>query len=518
MLVEVNSVSVVFTFALVILVTWAWKILNSIWFKPKKLERYLRSQGFKGNPYRLWVGDLKDMSRITHQAHSKPIKLHDDILPHVLPYHHHIVQKYGKKSFIWNGVTPRVNVLDPDMIRDILFKYNTFRKPNINPLARLLIGGLFAQEGVEWAKHRKIINPAFNLDKLKNMLPLMYMSCSEVLKKWEILVQEKGSCEVDVSPYLANLTSDVISRTAFGSSYEEGKRIFQLQKEQTQLTFQVTRSNYIQGWRFLPTKVNKRMKEISRETQAIMRDLMTSREKKMKVGEKSEDLLGIMMESNIKEIQENGNKRDVGLTDDQVIEECKLFYFAGQETTSNLLVWTMIMLGIHQNWQDRARQEVFQFFGNNKPDFEGLNRLKTLTMILNEVLRIYPPGTIIVRSTYEETKLGEITLPPGVDLVLNVVLVHHDTELWGDDAKDFNPERFSNGVAKAAKKPNSFFPFSLGPRICVGQIFAMMEAKLAIALILQNFKFEVSPSYAHAPFPSLTLKPRFGAQMILNKI
>lgn len=95
MLVEVNSTSVA-TFALVIIVTWSWKILNSIWFRPKKLERYLRGQGFNGNPYRLWHGDLKDMGKITLQAHSKPINLHDDILPYVLPYHYHIVQKYGK--------------------------------------------------------------------------------------------------------------------------------------------------------------------------------------------------------------------------------------------------------------------------------------------------------------------------------------------------------------------------------------------------------------------------------------
>ncbi|KAL3503046.1 hypothetical protein ACH5RR_037495 [Cinchona calisaya] len=178
----------------------------------------------------------------------------------------------------------------------------------------------------------------------------------------------------------------------------------------------------------------------------------------------------------------------------------------------------MVMLGTHQNWQERAREEVFQVFGNNKPDLEGLNHLKVVTMILNEVLRLYPPVPAVVRKTHENKKLGDITLPPGVELVLHITLVHHDTELWGDDVKEFNPERFSQGIANAAKKSNSFFPFSSGPRICIGQNLAITEAKLAVAVILQSFSFELSPSYAHEPFFRLTLQPQFGAKMILHRI
>lgn len=139
--------------------------------------------------------------------------------------------------------------------------------------------------------------------------------------------------------------------------------------------------------------------------------------------------------------------------------------------------------------------------------------------IIYEVFRIYSPVSFIFRTNVEETKLGDFILPPGVLLSLPIILVHHDHEYWGDGAKVFNPDRFSEGVSKAAKNNEvSFFPFGGGPRICIGQNFALMEVKLALAMILQNFSFQLSPTYVHAPSSGITVYPQHGAHMILNKL
>nr|QDZ36306.1 CYP72A720 [Melia azedarach] len=516
---ELSLKSVALTVVFLTVITWAWRVLNWVWLRPKKLEKYLRQQGLSGNSYRFLFGDLKENVIMLKEAKSRPINFDDNIAIRVMPFVFKLFKDYGKNCFIWFGPTPRVNITNPDQIKEILTKISDFQKVNVNPLASLLALGVANYDGEKWAKHRKIINPAFHQEKLKLMLPAFYQCCSEMISKWENLASKEGFCELDVWPYLVNLTGDVISRTAFGSSYEEGREIFQLQTELMDLTIQVLRSVYIPGWRFLPTKRNKRMKEISKKIQALLIGIIKNRENAMKAGEAAEDdLLGLLLESNFREIEEHGNNKKEGISIKDVIEECKLFYIAGQETTSSLLGWTMTLLSKHQDWQARAREEVVQVFGNKKPDFDGLNRLKTVQMILYEVLRLYPPVVGLSRKVHQETKLGNLSLPAGVEINLPVLLIHRDQELWGDDATEFKPERFSEGISKATKNQVSFFPFAWGPRICIGQNFSLIEAKMALALILGNFSFKFSPSYVHAPKTIFTLQPEYGTHLILKKL
>ncbi|KAH7651915.1 11-oxo-beta-amyrin 30-oxidase protein [Dioscorea alata] len=456
-------------------------------------------------------------------ARSRPLPLHcHDIAPRVFPFFHNIIKDYGKISFTWLGPIPRVSLMEPKLMREILSKkFDQFTKPkSLTPLGKFIFQGLVGHEGEKWAKHRKIINPAFALENLKIMLPAFCISCAELIRKWDMMIPDEGYLELDVLPDIQNLTQDVISRTAFGSSYEEGRRIFQLLIEKLQLILPTSQSAYIPGFRFLPTPFNKKISQVEKEMDRILKGIIEKRQKAMRMGESSKnDLLGVLLESNMKDGEESqGKSKNSGMTTEDVVEECKLFYLAGQETTSVLLTWTMILLGMYPNWQAKAREEILQVFGKNKPDMDGLSRLKIVTMILYEVLRLYPPASSLVREVRKTTEVGGIAYPAGVTFLLPILFIHHDTEFWGEDAKEFKPERFAEGISKASKVAGAFFPFGGGPRICIGQNFTLIEAKIGLSMILQHFSFELSASYIHAPCFDFTIQPQHGAQLRLGKL
>uniref|UniRef100_A0A7N1A8X9 Cytochrome P450 n=2 Tax=Kalanchoe fedtschenkoi TaxID=63787 RepID=A0A7N1A8X9_KALFE len=440
----------------VLILTWAYQVINWLWLTPKRLERSLKRQGVKGTSYRILYGDMKENLKMMQEAKSKPIGLSESIVPRLLPYVDQCLKTYGNNSIMWLGPKPRILPMEPELIKDIFNKISDFRKQNGNPLTKLLATGVATYEDDKWVKHRKLINPAFHSEKIKIMVPAFYLSSAEMVEKWEKLVFEDESCELDVWPDLQNMTRDVISRTAFGSSYEEGKRIFELQRELTILVMQVALSVYIPGWRFVPTKTNRKMKALNRDIVASLRAIINKKEKGMKEGKTARyDLLGLLIESNWRETKGNNNDKTAGMT---------------------------------------------------------------VTMILHEVLRLYPPVVFTARTVDKETKLGKLTLPAGVTLSVPILSIHHDRELWGEDAKEFNPARFAEGVLKATKGRVTFLPFGFGPRICIGQNFAMAEAKMALAMILRRFSFKLSPSYAHAPQTVLVVQPQHGARIILQKL
>ncbi|KAH7859465.1 hypothetical protein Vadar_001394 [Vaccinium darrowii] len=373
----------------------------------------------------------------SEEARSKTMEASDDdVVPRVMPFHRYFVNLHGKNYFMWLGPTPRLNITDPKLIKEVLSNYKVFQKPAI---IKLLLTGIVVADGEKWVKHRNLVNPAFQLEKLKLMVPAICSSCCEMMSKWEALVSTKGPCELDVWPGLSNLTADVISRTAFGTNYEEGKLIFQLLREQTVLAVQRVQSLNTPGWRFLPTKTKREMKKIYNELGAVLRNMIVKRQRTMN-GEDGDhgDLLGMLLTSNLKDIdqEKQGNKKSIKLTIEEVIEECKLFYQAGQETTADLLVWTMVLLSKNQKWQTLAREEILAVFGDNKPDFNSLNQLKTVTMILYEAMRYtHQHPTLFEPWTRRQRK-------ENMFFVLERAFhanygSHHDPEIWVIYAKEF---------------------------------------------------------------------------------
>eukprot|EP01018_Ginkgo_biloba_P017138 Gb_35763 [translate_table: standard] len=498
------------------------RIVVKMWWRPLQTKKFFESQGIGGPPYKLFqYGNEKEVIEMNQKAKSTPMDLCHDIVPRVLPQIHAWTKAYGRVFLFWFGPSPRLVIPYPELIKELLSnKFGHYEKTPLTKEGRQLIGdGLASSEGEKWVGQRRLINPAFHAESLKSMFPIVVASAASMLDNWRSSVIS-GQEEIEVSNEFRCLTADIIARTAFGSSYVQGKNVFDMQAEQsTVIIKKFSKFNFISAICFLPTRNNLRAEKLDREIQRSLRQLIFNRENNVKMGKEDNygtDLLGLMMAANKKEM--NGDKKHLIMSIQDIVDNCKTFFFAGHETSSLLLTLTMILLGMHTDWQERARKEVLDFCKKEYPNAEVLARLKIVNMIIHETLRLYPPVTMLTRQTYKQMKLGDLIIPVGTEVLLPIATVHHDEELWGKDANDFNPERFSEGVSKAARHPMAFMPFGLGPRICVGQNFAFIEAKIVLVMILQRFSFVLSPAYAHAPAPILTLRPQHGAQIILRQL
>lgn len=135
-------------------------------------------------------------------------------------------------------------------------------------------------------------------------------------------------------------------------------------------------------------------------------------------------------------------------------------------------------------------------------------------MVINESLRLYPPATVLPRMAFEDIKVGDLEIPKGLSIWIPVLAIHHSDELWGKDANEFKPERFTSKPFSGGR----FIPFATGPRNCIGQGFALMEAKIILAMFLSKFSFTISDSYRHAPVSVLTIQPKYGVQVYLTPL
>ncbi|PON97253.1 Cytochrome P450, E-class, group I [Trema orientale] len=491
------------------------KIFHKLWWAPTRVKHLMGLQGVKGPSYRFIHGSTKEIMSMQKEAMARPLGLSNNIFPKILPHVHCWTNLYGKNYLQWQGPQAELVITEPELIKEILSnRERVYPKVKAQIFLKKIFGdGVVASEGEKWEKMRKIANYAFQTESLKGMIPAMIASVEGMIERWK---DHEGK-EIDVYEDFRLLTSEVISRTAFGSSYLEGKVIFEMMLK---LTLVTSKNLYQQRFPGI-SKVFKTRDQIESENLEIgIREsiigMIKKREEKVMNGEEDSfgsDFLGVLLNAHH---DADINQR---ISVDDMVDECKTFYFAGQETTNSLLAWTVFLLAVNTDWQEKARREVLDLFGRQNPNPDGIAKLKSLGLIINESLRLYPPAIAVSRRVEREVRLGKLNLPANINLCVPILALHHDPQIWGEGVNLFKPERFSEGVAKATKDNTAaFLPFGMGPRICVGFNFALNEAKIALTMILQRYSFTLSPAYVHSPVQILTTCPQYGVQVMLHPL
>ncbi|MFQ6649784.1 hypothetical protein Gotur_023615 [Gossypium turneri] len=507
---------IIFTFSLCLyfLVALLY-VFYKYWWTPYRIQLIMNSQGIRGPPYEFIHGNNKETAAMRREAFSKPMALTHAVFPRVMPHVYSWINKYGKSYLSWNGVRPQLVITDPELVKEVLRnseKAFPKGKPT-NSFEKILGDGLITTESEKWARQRKLANYAFHGESLKNMIPAVVVSVETMLEKWK----GREGKEMEVFQEFKLLTSEVISRTAFSSSYLEGEKIFDML---TKLSLIASRNVFKTRLpiisRFWTSSDEIESDKLAKMIYDSVMKIVKKREEKVVTGEADSfgnDFLGLLVNA-YHDLDEN-NKISI----QDLVDECKTFYFAGQETTNSLLAWTILVLAVHTDWQEKARREVIEIIGKGNPNSEGIAKLKTITMIINETLRLYPPATGTTRKVEREVRLGKLVLPTDLEVNIRIMALHHDPDLWGDDVHLFKPERFAEGISKATNyNAAAFFPFGLGPRSCVGMSFAITETKIALSMILQRYTFTLSPTYVHSPLPLITLKPQHGIQLLFHSL
>ncbi|PKA58572.1 Cytochrome P450 714B3 [Apostasia shenzhenica] len=515
------AMEVLLSFLLVGIFVLALWFYNRAWVRPERIRRKLRRQGIGGPPPEFLHGNLKDAKMSVMEEKSRRDggeKIKHDYASYIFPYFEKWRKEYGQIFLYTMGNVPMLHVSNIEMVREM----NLCKSLDLGKATYLqrthepLFGhGILKSNGESWAYQRKIIAPEFFMEKVKGMVELMVDSASLLLDSWGRRVEEGGGkAEIKVDDDLKSYSADVISRASFGSSYSKGKQIFfklyQLKKAVSKPNLLVE----ITGIRHIPTRRNREVWRLNREIRSlileVVRDGSIAGGRKVPENNLLQAILGSASDA-------GGNGGD-GEAEDFVVDNCKTIYFAGHETTAVAAMWCLLLLAVHTDWQERVRNEAVELCGGGPPDGQSLLKMKTMTMVIQETLRLYPPGPVVSREALRDMKLGGILLPKGINIFVPVLTLHQDPAVWGPDAGEFRPERFANGVVAACRSPQMYVPFGAGPRTCLGQNFAMVELKIVLSLILQMFSFSLSPAYRHSPALRLIVEPEHGVDLIVKKV
>lgn len=386
-----------------------------------------------------------------------------------------------------------ITTRDPDLIQQLLQgQHRDFQKNKAYRKLQLLLGqGLFTSEGEYWLANRRMIQPAFHREQIMGYMQVMRQYAQDLLRMWEPNVQEGKP--VHFLADMTQVTLSVIAKTMLGVDLEgEAQAVSeQLPLAMNVLLGKITSPLATPMW--LPTKNNRQFQQAVQELDAMLLQLIEQRRRQ---GATGKDLLSTLLQ--LKD-EESG----IGLTDVQLRDEMMTFFLAGHETTAVALTWVLYVLLLHPEWLTRLQTELRQQLPETYSP-QDLQQVPSLMPLIQESMRLMPSVWILGRLAKREMPWGPYTLPEGASVIFSPYLVHRHPDYW-DRPEDFLPERWMGGSTPSHKY--AYFPFGGGPRLCIGNHFALLEMQVILAEMLTRYTPRMNdlshPGYEY----SLTLRP-----------
>src|SRR6185369_13430473 len=359
---------------------------------------------------------------------------------------------------------------------------------------------LLTANGEFWQRQRRLLQPAFHQQNIAQFAGQMTSATEVMLAQWR---QRAARAEtVDISSEMMRLTYTIVGRTLFsaevGADAESIERAMQIILPHT-----FGRLGQVLNWPdWVPTPQNRRFCGALRDIDRVVYRIIEQHRNAQSTGKPARDLLAILL--GISD-PDTGS----GFSDQQLRNETITFLLAGHETTANALTWTFYLLSQHSEAEERLREEVSKTLNGRAPTLADLPRLSFTKMVIKEAMRLYPPIWIIERRVIADDAIGGFDLPAGTAAVISPFALHRHPDFWEAPEK-FDPARF------AAATPAAYIPFGTGPRFCIGNEFAMLEAQLIMAMVIQSFHLKVAPGHVMTPLPGITLRARNGLPVTLQ--
>lgn len=410
-----------------------------------------------------------------------------------------LIAQYGDTYAMQFGEEWNYMTSNPELIHEVLVsKASSFQKDRDMKnkkagLARFLGNGLLTSDGEFWKRQRKLAAPALHVKRISSYGETMVDASLRMVDGWH------DGAQVDIAHEMTNLTMMIVAKTLFNvDASRDAERIAAAVEVVQSVAGPVS---MIPTW--VPTPSEMRKRRARQELDDIIYRLIAEwREKGVDNG----DLLSMLLMAE----DDDGSH----MTDEQARDEIVTLFLAGHETTANTLNWTLTLLAQNPDVATKLHEELDRVLVGKAPTLADLGNLPYTDWVIKESMRVYPPAWIVGREAIEDVQIGEYFLPKGTQVNCLFYFAHHDPRWW-DQPEAFRPERFSP-ENEADFNKRAYTPFGGGPRVCIGNSFAMMEARLLLATIAQRYRLSLVPGQTVAMNPMITLNPLGGLPMTLH--